>query len=489
MNNLIKTYNFNKAEENLVYIETIKNKGMMKFTISGLISKSISEGKDRIYSTFKMNGLKFPYGRVITNLFPADIKKQGTHYDLPIALSILANQGYIKYPDDYLVCGELSLNGDLVEIDNPIRIINFCIKNDIKNVIIPYGNYPYLSLYEDINIYLAKNIAQVMEHFNGKNDLIVNKNFSIQENKIETSINDILSQKALIRALIISISGNHSILIKGPVGTGKTFSIKSIKSLFSKLNSKDSLILSDILTRFYETNTFTSYPQIIYPKNNINVNELFGNNKKVGTYTMSNFGFLVFDELNKFNKNVIDKLKSFLDFDEVIKFNKKMYYEYPIKSTVITTMNTCPCGNYGTEEKCICTQKEIQNFNKKIDKALLDRFNIKITVTSAKKISNSNSEKYNIEDIKNSIEKAKIRQYHRYNSDITTNGSLNNFQIKKYINVSENINNLLEMLKQKYNLSQRSVDNILKVARTIADYEGNQEIEEEYIFEALNYIK
>ena len=489
MNNLIKTYNFNKTEENLVYIETIKNKGMMKFTISGLISKIISEGKDRIYSTFKMNGLKFPYGRVITNLFPADIKKQGTHYDLPIALSILANQGYIKYPDDYLVCGELSLNGDLVEIYNPIRIINFCIKNDIKNVIIPYGNYPYLSLYEDINIYMAKNIAQVIDHFNFKNDLMINNNFNFQENKIETSINDILSQKALIRALIISISGNHSILIKGPVGTGKTFSIKSIKSLFSKLNSKDSLILSDILTRFYETNTFTSYPQIIYPKNNINVNELFGNNKKIGTYTMSNFGFLVFDELNTFNKNVIEKLKSFLDFDDVIKFNKKMYYEYPVKSTVISSINPCPCGHFGTEEKCICTQREILNHNKKIDKALLDRFNMKITVTSSKKISNNNHDEYDIKNIKEKIEKAKIKQYERYGSDIITNGNLNNFQIKKYINVSENINNLLEMFKQKYNLSQRSVDNILKVARTIADYEGSEEIEEEYIFEALNYVK
>ncbi|MFM1572038.1 ATP-binding protein [Helcococcus ovis] len=489
MKNLIKTYNFNKTEENLVYIETIKNKGMIKFTISGLISKSISEGKDRIYSTFKMNGLKFPYGRVITNLFPADIKKQGTHYDLPIALSILVNQGYLKYPGDYLVCGELSLNGDLVEIDNPIRIINFCLKNNIKNVIMPYGDYPYLSLYKDINIYMARNISEVINHFNGKNNLLFNKNFVINENIIETSINDILSQKALIRALIISISGNHSILIKGPVGTGKTFSIKSIKSLFLKLNSKESLILSDILTRFYKSNTFTSYPQIIYPKNNVSVNELFGNERKIGTCTMSNFGFLVFDELNTFNKNIIDKLKSLLDFDEVIKFNKKIYYEYPVKSTIIATMNPCPCGNYGTDSKCICTEKEIQNYIKKIDKALLDRFNIKLTVTSSKNISNVNSEKYDIEIIKSKIDNAKKIQLRRYDSDIITNGSLKNYQIKKYINVSENINNLLEMLKQKYNLSQRSVDNILKVSRTIADYEGHEEILEEYVFEALNYIK
>ncbi|MFM1514428.1 ATP-binding protein [Helcococcus ovis] len=489
MKNLIKTYNFNKTEENLVYIETIKNKGMIKFTISGLISKSISEGKDRIYSTFKMNGLKFPYGRVITNLFPADIKKQGTHYDLPIAISILVNQGYIKYPGDYLVCGELSLNGDLVEIDNPIRIINFCLKNNIKNVIMPYGDYPYLSLYKDINIYMARNISEVINHFNGKNNLLFNKNFVINENIIETSINDILSQKALIRALIISISGNHSILIKGPVGTGKTFSIKSIKSLFLKLNSKESLILSDILTRFYKSNTFTSYPQIIYPKNNVSVNELFGNERKIGTCTMSNFGFLVFDELNTFNKNIIDKLKSLLDFDEVIKFNKKIYYEYPVKSTIIATMNPCPCGNYGTDSKCICTEKEIQNYIKKIDKALLDRFNIKLTVTSSKNISNVNSEKYDIEIIKSKIDNAKKIQLRRYDSDIITNGSLKNYQIKKYINVSENINNLLEMLKQKYNLSQRSVDNILKVSRTIADYEGHEEILEEYVFEALNYIK
>ncbi|MFM1552573.1 ATP-binding protein [Helcococcus ovis] len=489
MKNLIKTYNFNKTEENLVYIETIKNKGMIKFTISGLISKSISEGKDRIYSTFKMNGLKFPYGRVITNLFPADIKKQGTHYDLPIAISILVNQGYIKYPGDYLVCGELSLNGDLVEIDNPIRIINFCLKNNIKNVIMPYGDYPYLSLYKDINIYMARNISEVINHFNGKNNLLFNKNFVINENLIETSINDILSQKALIRALIISISGNHSILIKGPVGTGKTFSIKSIKSLFSKLNSKESLILSDILTRFYKSNTFTSYPQIIYPKNNVSINELFGNERKIGTCTMSNFGFLVFDELNTFNKNIIDKLKSLLDFDEVIKFNKKIYYEYPVKSTIIATMNPCPCGNYGTDSKCICTEKEIQNYIKKIDNALLDRFNIKLTVTSSKNISNVNSEKYDIEIIKSKIDNAKKIQLRRYDSDIITNGSLKNYQIKKYINVSENINNLLEMLKQKYNLSQRSVDNILKVSRTIADYEGHEEILEEYVFEALNYIK
>lgn len=488
MNQEILTYNFTNFEEKLVKISTSNTKGMIRFTISGLISKTISESKDRIISSFRFNKIKFPYGRVTTNLYPADFKKDGTHFDLPIAMSIIINQGIIDSSKikDYLFCGEMDLQGNLQELNNPIRVVYFCKKNNIKNIILPYGNYTYINNIEDINIHMAKSIKDVIEHFKFNKNIKYQDNTNYLDQTLSYDINDIISQKSLIRSLIIAIAGNHSILIKGPIGSGKTISIKSIKSILSKLEIQESLILSDIYSRFNNSNTHIYYPQIIYTKNDIRPNELFGNKKTLGQLSLSNFGLIVFDEINTYNKAIIDKLLIYLDMGEVFKFNKDKYLQYPINSTLIATMNPCPCGNFGTSSKCTCTVGEITRHNCKISKALLDRFQIKITIEKTK-INNNNNNSYNIIDIKNKINNAIRIQNERYKTTEYRNGNIEGNLISDYIKLDSECNQMLKRLADKYNISMRSYINIIRLARTISDIEGEEKISLNHIYESLKY--
>ncbi|QZO77134.1 ATP-binding protein [Helcococcus kunzii] len=487
MNQEILTYNFNNFDEKLVRISTINTKGMIRFTISGLISKSILESKERIISSFRYNKLKFPYGRVITNLYPANFKKEGTHYDLPIAMSILINQGIIENPKvhDYLFCGEMDLKGNLLEVHNPIRIIEFCKRNNIKNIILPYGNYLYINNFSDINIFMAKSIRDVIEHFNFNKNLQYQDNTKYLAQETTYDINDIMSQQSLIRALIIAIAGNHSLLIIGPIGSGKTISIKSIKSLFSILEKRESLILSDIYSRYNKNNTYLYYPQIIYPKNDIKIKELFGNDTQLGKISLSNFGIIVFDEFNTFNKTIMDKLLIYLDMGEVYKSNKRKYIQYPINSTFIATMNPCPCGNYGTSSKCNCTAGQIARHNSKISNALLDRIQMKISIEKTKYENTTNF--YNIEGIRKRIHDAIKVQKERYNDSEIRNGNLESNLIDRYIEIDDKCSEMLIKLTEKYNLSMRCFQNIIRISRTISDIEGEQKIGINHIYEALKY--
>lgn len=487
MRKAIKTFNFNNFDEHLVNILTSTTKGILRFSINGMVSKTILESKDRIISTFKTNNLKFPYGKTTTSLFPADIKKNGTHYDLPITISLLIQQGIINNNEvyDYLFCGELDIYGNLIPIFNPIRIIQFCKSNNIKNVMLPFGEYTYINDFTDINIFMAKNIKEIINHFNNKQIVKYKSELYENENNYDFSINDIISQKSLIRALIVAIAGNHSIMIKGPVGVGKTLSIKSISSIFSKLNKEQTFILSEIITRITNTNSFNSYPLIYYPKNNIKYTELFGTSKSIGMISKSNFGVIAFDEINTFSSSILNSLKIFLDYDDVFTFDKKKYFNYPVNSTIISTMNPCPCGNYGTSAKCYCTIGEISRHNKKIDKALMDRFQIKITVENPKFDSGNNN--YNIKEIQEIISKCIKIQMKRYNSSEIRNGTISNNLIQGYISLSDNCLKLLKIFSNKYNISRRSYNNIIKVARTIADIENSYLIEEKHIFEAIKY--
>lgn len=480
----IKTVNYTNFETNIIEVESKITRGINKFNISGYINRSIKESKDKILLLFKSNNIKIPFGRITTNLLPASLKKYGDHFDLPIAISILSN--IYKFPniEDYIICGEMGIDGKLIPIKNPLRIIKCAIDNNIKNVIIPYGEYNYLEIFNEINIYPAKSISEVISHLRNIKNISNEFNYKKINNNYEFDINDLISLESVIRALIIAITGKHNIIIKGPIGTGKTISIKSIKSILNTLRKNKQILLSDIFTRFYDQNLYIDTSQIIYPATNINSRSLFGSKNQLGEIALANFGYMCLDEINLFSKSVLDKLKIMMDNDEAFRNNKSKYYQYPVDYSILATMNPCPCGNFGTNKKCTCTLSDIQRFNKKIDKSFLDRFAIKITISEFNFDSNK---MYNIDEIKSSIKNAIAVQQERYNNIEMNNGILNSKEINEYIHIDYSLRPLIEKSIIKYNLSKRSLDNLIKVSRTIADLENRKDIIETDIMEALRY--
>lgn len=486
MEGRIKVVNLESKKDSIVEIDTRITKGMVKFTITGMISRTIKESKTRIKQAFKSVGLRFPYGNVITNISPADIKKDGTHFDLPIAISILKAQGLVSFNEDFVILGELNIDGSLIPINNPSRLINACVQNNIKNVLIAKGEYNYISLFGDLNITMVSDLKEAINFLNGKYKKEIVK-YIYPKKQYETTINDIISQESYIRALIIAISGNHSLLIKGPIGSGKSFSIKSLESILPNINIKEALILDDIKTRFNLKNEFNLMPDIHFASINSTANEIFGSNTKLANISLSNFGILVFDEINLFSKRILDLLKLQMDNYHFSDENLIKYYDYPVNTTIIGIMNPCPCGKLGTNEKCTCTFGEINRFNKKIDESLMDRFQMKIFVNSPKYIKTTNS--YNINNIRKCIQNAYFKQEKRYLSREIRNANINSNIINEKIIISCEIEKILNSFMDKYKLSKRSYDNIIKVARTIADYENSDEIEVQHIYEAISYQK
>lgn len=485
MEGRIKVVNIESKKDSIVELDTFISKGMVNFTITGMVSRTIRESKTRIKQAFKTNGLKLPYGNIITNISPANVKKDGTHFDLAIALSIMKAQGLISISDDYAILGELNIDGSLIPLNNPSRFINACIENNLKNIIIAKGNYEYISLFDDLNIIMVENLKEAINYFRGKFKQ-KSINYEIPEVKLNSDINDLIYQDSLIRALTIAISGNHSILIRGPIGSGKTYTINSLKSILPNLSKEEALILDDIRNRFNLNTKFNLLPEIYNVELNTTVNSLFGTKNKLGNISISNFGIALFDEFNLFSKKILENLKLYLDYYHNYDDNLEKFYDYPVNNTIIALMNPCPCGKLGTNEKCTCTQGEISRFNSKIEESLLDRFQIKITINLPKYYHKEKSN-YDIKNIKRSIKNAYEIQSNRYSNTYIRNSIINSNQVNKYITLDNNIIEILNKFKNKFNFSKRTYDNIIKVAQTIADYENCYKILEEHIYEAINY--
>lgn len=484
MTTKVKTLNYANLETNIIEVESKITRGINKFNISGYTNRSIKESKDKILLSLKSNNIKIPYGRITTNLLPASQKKYGDHFDLPIVISIISNIFEFQNIDEYLICGEIGIDGKLIPIKNPLRVIKCAIDNNLKKIIMPYGNYDYLEIFDKISIFPAKNISEVVSHLRNIN--IISNKFKYKKinTEYEFDLNDLISLESVIRALIIAITGKHNIIIKGPIGTGKTISIKAINSILNTLHPYKQILLSDIYTRFYDKNKFIEKSQIIYPATNVNSKSLFGSKNQLGEISLANFGYICLDEINLFSKLILDKFKIMMDNDVAFRNNRCKYYQYPVDYSIIATMNPCPCGNFGTNKKCTCSISEINKFNKKIDKSFLDRFAIKITINEF----NFNSRKqYNIDEIKENINNAIDIQQKRYKNIEMSNGLLNSKEIKRYISIDDTLKSSIEKAIKKYNFSKRSLDNIIKVARTIADLENRENIIDIDIMEALRY--
>ncbi|MBQ3415157.1 MAG: YifB family Mg chelatase-like AAA ATPase [Clostridia bacterium] len=486
----------------LIEVQTCLALGIPKFEIVGLPDIAIKESKERITFAIKNSEIQFPSMKIIVNLSPADVKKEGSSYDLPIAIGILQNIGKIKnnVTNNCVFIGELGLDGKIYKVNGALSMCIEAKKYGMKKIILPKENMYEAAFVDGIEILPVENLKQVIEYLNGiqKIEYVPKKVEKLLnlEKDYEYKFEDIYGQENVKRALEISASGNHNCLISGIPGVGKTILSKTISSILPDLSFEEALEITQIYSasgKLKDGEIICTRP-FCAPHHTISTSSMIGGGKKPmpGEITLAHFGVLYLDELAEFKKDTLEALREPLQ-DKRIMINRVNYnLEYPSNFMLIASMNPCPCGYYGSIKKeCTCTALQRKKYIEKISGPFLDRIDLKAYAMEIEYEKISKQYKNNGEtskSVKQRVTRAREIQNDRYkNEKINTNSELTSELIQRYCEIDNYSNSLLRQAYDKFNLSIRGYNKILKVARTIADLEETEKINVKHIAEAIQY--
>ena len=480
-----------------VSVEVFVSNGLVNFDIVGLPDAAVREARERVRAAIKSNGFKFPVSRVTVNLAPADTKKAGTVYDLPIMLGILAATGVIRQPkSDCAFFGELSLNGTLRPVSGALPMAVAAAREGVRELFVPADNAQEASYAEGVTVYPVENVSELIAHLRGEFRI---KPMDIPKLDPATvkylDFSDVKGQENVKRAMEIAAAGGHNILMVGPPGAGKSMMSKRLPGILPDMTREEMLKSTEIYSVAGLTgknNPIISARPFRAPHHTVSGAAMSGGGAvpRPGEISLAHNGVLFLDELPEFSRSAMEVLRQPLEDKKVVISRSAASVAYPCEIMLVAAMNPCPCGNFGhPKKKCTCSAKSVSKYLGRVSGPLLDRIDIHIEVPPVEFDELTDSRKAEPSSaIRERVNEARKIQQNRFKGlPFSCNASITPDVLPEACQMTDRARNMLEVAFNRLGLSARAYDRILKVARTVADLQSSSVIDQNHIMEAIQY--